>query len=196
VVIPGFPSEFTWAAPAVSSSFEGGRLSIEAGPRTDLFTDPATGAPVANAPALLGGPIAGDFQLSARVSVRFAATYDAGGLLVVEAADRWAKLCFERSPQGRNLVVSVVNRASSDDSNGPEVTGGPLWLRLSRRGGTYALHSSSDGSWWDLVRYFALSNGPAQLGFVAQSPTGEGCRVGFDDLRFTREPLTELRDGS
>jgi hypothetical protein len=34
------------------------------------------------------------------------------------------------------------------------------------------------------------------VGFLAQSPTGEGCPVRFSDIRFDEVALTDLRDGS
>lgn len=50
-----------------------------------------------------------------------------------------------------------------------------------------------------MVRYFQLAaapeDAPVQVGFLVQSPTGQGCHVSFDDLRFTQQPLTGLRDG-
>ena len=33
-------------------------------------------------------------------------------------------------------------------------------------------------------------------GFEAQSPTGDGCRVRFDEVRLEARTLGELRDGS
>jgi hypothetical protein len=49
-----------------------------------------------------------------------------------------------------------------------------------------------------MVRFFSIdgTTGPAAIGFEAQSPTGEGCAVSFDDVRFMRERLGDLRDGS
>lgn len=73
-----------------------------------------------------------------------------------------------------------------------------MWLRVSRIGRAFAYHASLDGSPWRLVRHFALHDpaAPVTLGFEAQSPTGDGCEVRFDDVRVTRERLDELRDGS
>ena len=88
-------------------------LSLTAGAGTDLFVDPQGGPPVLNAPRVLARP-AGDFQLSARVTVDFAATFDAGVLVLYEHGGAWAKLCFERSPLGEPMVVSVVTRGVSD----------------------------------------------------------------------------------
>ena len=95
------------------------------------------------------------------------------------------------------MIVSVVTRGVSDDANGRVVAGDTVWLRVSRIGAGCALHASGDGERWELVRHFAL-DAPDGLaaGFLAQSPTGEGCTATFDDVRFAAEPLAELRDGS
>jgi uncharacterized protein len=188
-------------------------LTIDAGARTDLFADPGEpGSLVENAPAVLGippGPPTA-YQLSARVTPRFTSTFDAGVLLVHQAERAWAKLCFEYSPQRRPTVVSVVTRGASDDCNSFTVDAPHVWLRLARRGPAYAFHASADGGVWHLVRYFSLDGASsassaggasdgrshAVVGFLAQSPTGQGCSVTFDGIRFTTEPLVELRDGS
>ncbi|MFL6143363.1 MAG: DUF1349 domain-containing protein [Labedaea sp.] len=178
------PEELTLAAPA----------------GTDLFTDPAGGDPVRNAPRVLHRLPDGDFQLSARVRVDFAQTYDAGVLLAWWDERHWAKLCFERSPQGRPMVVSVVNRDVSDDANGFGVDGDTLWLRISRLGRALAFHAARDGRHWEFVRYFAVSPvdsaAEPSVGFEAQSPLGTGCTARFDEIRYLPERLTDLRDGS
>jgi uncharacterized protein len=170
---------------------------IAAGPQTDLFIDPETGQRYLNAPRLLAA-VRGPFQFSARVRVEFAATYDAGVLLVWIDDETWGKLCFERSPQGSPMVVSVVTRGVSDDANGFTVDGDTVWLRISYNGSTHAFHASTDGTWWHLIRHFRLSHEPADMhvGFEAQSPTGVGCSADFDQVRFTPAALAELRDGT
>lgn len=171
-------------------------LSMTAGARTDLFVDPQGGEPMLNAPRLLGRPEAGDFQLSARVTVDFAATFDAGVLALHANDGAWAKLCFERSPQGQPMVVSVVTRGVSDDANAFPVDGNEVWLRVSRLGRAHAFHASTDGSSWRFVRHFALE--PADglsVGFLAQSPTGAGCSVRFDRIVYRAARLADLRSG-
>jgi uncharacterized protein len=182
--------ELDWTAPPREP------MTIAAGPRTDLFVDPGGGEAALNAPMLLGAT-EGDFLLSARVRADLRATFDAGALMLHSGERTWAKLALERSPQGEAMIVSVVTRVVSDDANGPVVVGDSVWLRVARIGGTCALHSSSDGQRWDLVRHFALE-APAGLaaGFLAQSPTGDGCTATFDDVRFDRRTLADLRDGS
>jgi regulation of enolase protein 1 (concanavalin A-like superfamily) len=138
----------------------------------------------------------GDFALSAKVAVDFASSYDAGVLVLFRDALCWAKLCFERSPNGDSMVVSVVNRRVSDDCNHFAVAASHIWLRVAGGGDCYAFHASTDGARWRLVRYFALDD-PAgiSVGFEAQSPTGEGCRVTFDDIRYDAGCQTDLRGG-
>jgi len=169
-------------------------VEITAGPRTDFFVDPRTGEVKANGEASLE-PVDGDFVLSARVEVEFAATFDAGALLVWGDERRWAKLAFELSPQVERMVVSVVTRGRSDDCNSTVVDGESVWLRVARIGEAYAFHASTDGRWWNLVRYFHLE-GATEAGFEAQSPTGEGCTATFTDVRLEQRTLLDIRDGS
>jgi len=195
VEIEGFPAPLEWLVAPARWELEDGRLTIEAGPRTDWFVAPeGDGDPVASGPALLA-PVPGVYRLSARVTVEFAATFDAGVLMLHAGEGLWAKLCFEYSPRGEPMVVSVVTDGVSDDANGFVVDGNQVWLRVSRLGQAFAFHASLDGARWELIRHFALRGEPA-LGFEAQSPTGEGCVASFDDIRLVPERLADLRDGS
>jgi regulation of enolase protein 1 (concanavalin A-like superfamily) len=170
-------------------------LTIVAGPQSDWFVNPQGAEPRRNAPVLVG-EARGDFMLSARVSVEFASTFDAGVLFLYAAESLWAKLCFEYSPQGTPMVVSVVTRGTSDDCNSVVVDANSVWLRIARMDSALAFHSSTDGSEWNFVRHFTL--GPTEslsVGFAAQSPTGEGCEVTFDDIRYSPRRLGKLRSG-
>ena len=117
---------------------------------------------------------------------------------MIQGGDRnWAKLCFEYSPQGQPMVVSVVTRGVSDDANSMPIDAKTVWLpggpprlglripRLDRRNDV-AVHPP-----------FAPSSREVtpQVGFVAQSPTGEGCSVTFEDIRFEPRRLPDLRNG-
>jgi uncharacterized protein len=182
---------------------ETGAVTATAAPRTDIFIDPGgrstlDAESMLNAATLLGVPPAGDFQFSARVTVGFEATYDAGVLLVWTDERHWGKLCFEFSPAREPMVVSVVTRGVSDDANAFVVPGQSVWLRLSRIDRAYAYHASHDGKHWRMIRFFRIGESSAsdQVGFEAQSPTGDGCAVTFDDIRFVPARLRDLRDGS
>jgi regulation of enolase protein 1 (concanavalin A-like superfamily) len=171
-------------------------LRVESGPKTDLFIDPGGDLVNLSAPRLTGLPPEGDFQFCARVAVDFTSTYDAGVLLVWADETRWAKLCFEFSPDRAPMIVSVVTRRSSDDANAFVVAGRTAWMRVSRLGRAYAFHASTDGLTWSFVRHFDLGAESAQLGFEAQSPVGDGCVATFEDISFVGKRLTDLRNGS
>ena len=177
-----------------------GALILTAAAGTDLFVDPAGPVgPLPDAGRLVGLPPPGDFTLAARVSVEFGSVFDAGVLLVHAGERQWAKLCFEYSPQLRPTTVTVVTRETSDDCNSFEVEGSTVWLRITRSGAAWAFHASADGTWWRLLRYFALSGDRDEMvrvGFLAQSPTGQGCAATFDQIAFRPGAPENLRDGS
>ncbi len=117
-------------------------------------------------------------------------------LLLWAGEDTWAKLCFEYSPQGQPMVVSVVTRGRSDDANGFIVDGSEVWLRISGMRGAYAFHASTDGRWWHLIRHFTLGDVSAEVGFEVQSPLGQGCGATFADIMYRTHTLSDLRDGT
>jgi regulation of enolase protein 1 (concanavalin A-like superfamily) len=196
VDIAGLPAPLAWDPPPVAWSATDNALSVEAGSKSDVFIDPGGGTEVLNAPRLLGD-VEGDYSLSARVSVGFGSDYDAGVLLLWVNERSWAKLCFELSPQREPMVVSVVTRGVSDDCNSFIVEGNTVGLRVARLGQAFAFHASTDDRTWRLVRYFALE--PAaepRVGFLAQSPRGEGCSVRFEEISFTPGRLGDIRSGA
>jgi regulation of enolase protein 1 (concanavalin A-like superfamily) len=168
---------------------------------TDLFVDPSGTTGVAaetllNAQTLLGAPPEGDFTLSARVRPEHHATFDAGVLLAWVDDTNWAKLCFECSPAGESMIVSVVTKGTSDDANGFLLDADDARLRIARVGNVVAFHAH-DGGVWRFVRAFTLPGVSDRLtvGFEVQSPTGEGCHAAFDDVVFERRTVADLRSG-
>jgi uncharacterized protein len=202
--IAGVPFPLS-ASPAGAWEFDqqSSRLVGTAAPGTDIFIDPGGATTLdaesmLNAATLFGVPPEGDFQFSARVTVSFAATYDAGVLLLWIDERHWGKLCFEFSPAREPMIVSVVTREVSDDANAFVVHGRSVWLRLSRIDHAYAYHASTDGTHWRMIRFFRITESTAghKVGFEAQSPTGDGTTVTFENIRFVAERLSDLRDGS
>lgn len=190
------PTELHWENPPTAWQLNDARqLQITANRQTDLFTDPAGAVMKNDSPRALCAA-AGNFIFSARVDVDFHAMFDAGVLILYANADYWAKLCFEFSPQGQPMVVSVINRGVSDDCNSVVVNGNSVYLRIARLNSCFAFHYSTDGKFWHLVRYFTLGALDALgVGFSAQSPTGEGCAALFAEVRYDAETLANLRNG-
>lgn len=196
VTLPALPAPLRWLGTPARWALEGdSAFTATSGGKTDWFIDPEVSVRVHNAPALLftaGSPC----QLSARVTVEAEATFDAGVLTVRQSEDTWAKLCFERSPQGQLMIVSVVTRGVSDDCNSIPVDGSTVYLRLSKLEQSYAFHYSLDGAAWHMVRFFSLGGQrEAEIGFLVQSPTGDGCTVTFTDIAYKPEKLLNLRSG-
>lgn len=191
------PLAWTHGAGVAETSSDG--LVLTAAARTDWFNDPGTGDRAARlATSLSFDPGDTDFQLSARVGVAGTrSTFDAGVLTLWGDDDHWAKLCFEQSPQGQAMVVSVVTDGRSDDANGPVIDEPAVWLRISRIGVAFAFHYSQDGRHWHFARHFRLSGAtPLAVGFLAQAPLGERAVASFDEISFARRTLADLRDGS
>ncbi len=195
---PSLPGDLQWKnEPADWKVGPDHSLSITAGAKTDWFIEPpGDGFLASNAPTALFRPPDEHFLLSARVTVNFTSTFDAGVLFLYERDDLWAKLCFEYSPQNQPMIVSVVTRGSSDDCNSTVIDGNTVYLRVARVGGAFAFHSSLDGRYWHMVRYFTLGNVEnLRVGFEAQSPTGGGCAVNFSEITYRPEFLKEMRSG-
>jgi regulation of enolase protein 1 (concanavalin A-like superfamily) len=207
VIIPELPFSLDHdGSPVCGHEVADGALTLTAAPETDMFIDPAGSEAAPDAGRLVGEPPEGDFTFMARATVTFASTFDAAVLLVYADDRHWAKLCFEFSPQRIPMAVTVVTKGTSDDCNSFEVSGQELWLRITRTGPAWAFHASADGRWWRLLRYFTLADSgrdpasdqpPAKLiGFLAQSPMGQGCTARFDHIAFRAGAPADLRDGS
>jgi len=193
--IPNLPHPLHWQNQPQSWDLSAdGQLTITASAKTDWFIDPQGAVNISNAPVLLF-PTSGPGVLSAKVTVNHVATYDAGVLMVYESPRAWAKFCLELSPQGFPTVVSVVTKGVSDDCNAFTVNGS-VHMRVAKLEQAYAFHVSQDGNLWTLIRYFKLEDHKnAQLGFEAQSPTGDGCTAIFGEIQFEERLLADIRSG-
>jgi regulation of enolase protein 1 (concanavalin A-like superfamily) len=110
--------------------------------------------------------------------------------------EHWAKLCFEYSPQGEPMIVSVVTNGVSDDCNSVPLARNDIYLRITRLGQALAFHYSEDGRYWRLVRYFTLRNTEnLRAGFSSQSPTGQGCHAAFDQIAYRPAAVKDVRSG-
>jgi uncharacterized protein len=196
LTLPALPAPLEWLNAPAAFANDAQQFTLTAGGLTDWFIDPSGATAKMNAPAALFAPPDDAFVLSARITVAFSSTYDAGVLALYERDDCWAKLCFEYSPQRQPMVVSVVTRGASDDCNSTVIDGHAVWLRLYRNGPALALHYSQDGAYWHFVRHFTLGAlARPRIGFLAQSPTGSSCTATFDSIAYRSGTLVDLRSG-
>lgn len=178
---------------------QGKRLLLTADAGADMFLDPVGAPGTADAERFVV-PVSGDFRLSAFVSPVFVRDFDSGVLIGYVDPHNWFKLCAELDPSGTTRVVSVVTRdGKSDDCDSWPIESSGTHLRISRLGPAFALHASTDGERWNMVRYFAMGD-PApetvKIGFAAQSPSGEGTTATFSNIAFDTQTLAGVRDGS
>ncbi len=180
---------------------EAGAVVVTAPANTDLIADPVSGSLTRGAPVLAAPAPEGDFVFSARVTVPGErSTYDAGVLALYVNERRWAKLCFEYSPEAEAMVVGVVTNGFSDDSNGDVIEADTVHLRVSRLGEAFAFHHSPDGVRWRFLRVFRLGTTDEleglHLGLAAQAPLGQGRVAEFASISLEERRLADLRDGS
>ncbi|MFS8146150.1 DUF1349 domain-containing protein [Rhizobium sp. R635] len=174
-------------------------LTLTANGSTDWFHHPADSFRRNDVLSLATEVVEETFAVTARVSVEFAAPYDAGALFVQVDEDNWAKLAFEYSAAKKPTIVSVVTRTTSDDCDGPNYLGEAVWLRVYCDGDAIAFHFSEDGKFWQFLRWFAIPgirNRPIKVGFGVQSPTGEGSKAHFEQIDINFEKLADLRNGT
>jgi regulation of enolase protein 1 (concanavalin A-like superfamily) len=162
---------------------------------TDYFRDPA-GEKVKDNGPYLWREVTGDFVARAYVRPTFAGRYDAGGILVRQDEERWAKLCYESTNFGTTAAISVVTRSLSDDANGADLTVPDLWLQVCRVGDAFGMQYALDGKAWRKVRRFHLPlPRTVRIGLLAQSPGDAGTSVDFLCFSVESRTVTDTRTG-
>jgi uncharacterized protein len=170
-------------------------FEITAAPQTDYFNDGYSNHKIANAPVFCE-QIDFNFIATVKVEPEFAASYDAGTLMIFDDADHWFKAAFEMTDLGYTSIVSVVTNSISDDCNSERVSEKAVWLKVIRKGPYWSILYSLDGQNWKMVRYFTLKLAKeVRVGVSAQSPVGKGCRVQFSEFSITENHCTDLRKG-
>lgn len=170
-------------------------LSIEAGPKTDYFVNPITGNIVANA-AFVFQETTGDFVCKAKVSLEHKAEFDGGALFVYQDDTHWAKACFELSSYSFAEVCTVMTNGLSDDCNGFVIPGNEVWLQIARTKNVFSIHYSLDGKTYIMVRICSMPfTDKLKVGFLSQSPTGDGCLCTFTDFSIENKTLSDPRMG-
>jgi uncharacterized protein len=179
------PGAFAWQNSPLDWQIDHGQiLSITAPGKTDWFVSPMDGARRDNSPRLLFQP-SDDFVLSAKLTVDFRSTWDAGVLVLYANDAAWAKLCLEMTVEKHPAIVSVVTRDRSDDNNSIAIQGNSVYLKIAKAGQAIFFYASEDGQSWKIIRAFSLGKVEnLRVGFSSQSPTGERCTTVFSDIDY------------
>jgi len=173
----------------------GNRLVIDAEPGKDFFVSPVDGSVTANA-AFVYEEVTGDFVFRAKISLEHKAMYDAGVLMAMQDETHWAKACFELGDYGYKSVCTVMTNGVSDDCNGITVDEDSIWFQLARTGNTFSVHYSLDGENYFMARLCSMPFAETlKVGFVAQSPTGNGGKRYFTDFSIENRGLDNPRMG-
>lgn len=184
VRVKEIPFPMIWENRPISYIYAGGILSIEAGPKTDMFRDPQATYNTDNAPKLL---FTADSNFVFRVAIEhgFKSKWDGGAIVIKSDSLNWVKFCYEKDYLGAHRVVSVVTRNISDDCNSVSFSSNKVYYKVAKSGPAITLYCSGDNKDWLLVRHFQLNTpGPVQLGLLAQSPDGPGTEVRFSEIKY------------
>ena len=189
------PHPLHWVNTPMNYAYDNGKLTIEAGPKTDMFRDPNVTYNTDNAPKLMFEADT-DFVLSAAIEHSFIQKWDGGALVVWEDSLHWIKFCFEKDYTGARRVVSVVTKDVSDDCNSVEIKQNRVFYKLAKAGNVITLYYSDDRKNWLLVRHLQFNNKKKlNVGFLAQSPTGESCKVIFSDIEYAAKKIIDPYTG-
>jgi regulation of enolase protein 1 (concanavalin A-like superfamily) len=194
-VLPEFPPNAHWRNQPAKWKVNDGALIIQSAAKTNWYAAPTGDQQVAATPLLLF-PAPKDFWFSAKVTVGFQSTFDAGALVVYADEQNWVKFAFESQDGKTGTIVSVVTREISDDNTGAPIEGNSVYLKVSKTGQAIFLFYSTDGKNWKVTRAFDLgTEKPLQFGFSSQSPNGTGATATFSEIRYKAETLKPWSSG-
>jgi regulation of enolase protein 1 (concanavalin A-like superfamily) len=184
VEIQGIPHALRWENTPLTYSVQRNSLTVTADGKTDMFRDPNVTYNTDNAPKLLFRPDP-DFVLTAAIHHTFDNKWDGGAIVLKSDSLNWIKFCFEKDYTGARRVVSVVTKNISDDCNSVEISADKVFYKLAKAGNVVTLYCSENGEKWLLVRHLQFDTKTGfEVGFLAQSPTGEHCTVKFTDITY------------
>ncbi|CAN1497439.1 COG3506 Uncharacterized conserved protein [Spirosomataceae bacterium] len=196
VKINGVPQLLYWENTPNSVSLKAGVLEIEAGAKTDMFRDPNVTYNTDNAPKLMFKPDK-NFVLTSTIEHSFVNKWDAGALVLKADSLNWIKFCFERDYLGYRRIVSVVTKDVSDDANAQSVNENFAHFKIAKADNVITLYVSTDGKKWLLIRHLQFNTDKEiKVGFMAQSPLGQRCKVKFSNIKYEAKKIKDPYAGN
>jgi regulation of enolase protein 1 (concanavalin A-like superfamily) len=129
--------------------------------------------------------VSGDFTAQVKLTGEYDAQYDQAGLMVRIDERTWLK-CGIEYVDGRQYASTVITRDYSDWSVIPVANSRFIWIQCERRGVTFTVRYSLDGSEYMMIRQSYLTReSEQQIGMMLASPKGEGFAVLFEDYLLT-----------
>ncbi|HWB25206.1 MAG TPA: DUF1349 domain-containing protein [Chitinophagaceae bacterium] len=195
VTLQAIPAPLIWENHYLQFVNNQSSFTVTAPGNTDMFRNPNVTYNTDNAPKLLFTPDS-NFVLTACIQHSFTSKWD-GGAIVLKADNlNWIKFCFEKDYTGQHRVVSVVTNNISDDCNSVAIAGNSVYYKMAKAGNVITLYYALDGQHWFLVRHLQFNaQGPLQLGFLAQSPTGKSSTVTFSHITYQAKKISDPYTG-
>lgn len=159
-----------------------GTITVQAGPRTDFWRLTAGGY-IQDSGHFYFEPCRVDFRAEVTYRGEYQTRYDQAGLMVRLNETTWMK-CGIEFLEGRQQVSAVVTRETSDWSMVALASDPPsLWLRVTRTGDTIEVSYALDGSSYQLLRQFILTQEEKlDVGLMCASPEGPGFTATFEQF--------------
>jgi uncharacterized protein len=191
IKINSIPYTLFWENSPERYSIQNNDLIIVAGPKTDMFRDPNVTYNTDNAPKLIFKADE-NFVLTVAIEHTFTNKWDGGAIVIKQDNLNWIKFCFEKDYTGARRVVSVVTKDVSDDCNSVEIDSNKVFYKVAKAGNVFTLYYSINGVKWFLIRHLQFdSMRKIQVGFLAQSPTGDRCEVKFSNITYEAKRIKD-----
>ncbi len=189
--ISGIPKWLKWENKPVKYYTDKSSITIFSGEKTDMFRDPNVTYNTDNAPKLMFEADS-NFVISTSIEHAFISKWDGGALVLKQDSLNWVKCCFEKDYTGARRIVTVVTKGISDDCNSVKINSNKVYFKIAKAANVITVYYSLTGANWFLIRHFTFdSNKNLKVGFLAQSPTGNDCKVKFSEIKYTSKKIRD-----
>ncbi|MCC6398109.1 MAG: hypothetical protein IT282_13935, partial [Bacteroidetes bacterium] len=170
-------------------------LTLPAGVQHDLWTG------VNTAPRILQNATNTNFVLEAKFDSKITSTYQIQGVLVQESDN--ALMRVDLSSEGSNINLTAAN-TTDGFASAPTVllaadvgdTGtAPIWLQVTRTGGTWVIRTSTNGTTFDSIGTFNLAMTVSKVGLWAGNAGPLPAFTMLADYFFDTSDPVEPEDG-